>query len=437
MKDMHSIEAAAVGSDARKRWLYLMPAIFITYSLAYMDRANFGFGIAAGMGATLHIGGKESSLLTGLFFLGYFVFQIPGAMLARRYSVSRVVFVTLMAWGTFAALTGVVRSFWLLALDRFLLGVAESLIFPVMLHLLTRWFTRRERARANTLLMLANPVTVLWMSTITGYLMERLGWQRTFVVEGLPAVLWGFGWIAFVRDRPSEAKWLSAETASALEGRIAEERIHQEPVNGLGKVLLRGDVLLLSAQYFCWSLGVYGFVLWLPTIVRQGAEVSMTNTGLLAAIPYLAAIVLMLLAGHIADRTMQRRAIVWPFLLIAGVALFGSFVFAQRSFLLAFLCLVVAGGCMYAPYGPFFAMVPDRVPGNVTAEVLAMVNSCGALGGFFGSYLVGLLQTITGNAQAGFLLMSLALILASGLTLLVRETPRARSVLFTETRKQA
>jgi sugar phosphate permease len=437
MNEMHAIEGAEVGKDARKRWLYLMPAIFVTYSLAYMDRANFGFGIAAGMGATLHIGGEESSLLTGLFFLGYFAFQIPGAILARKYSVRRVVFATLVAWGTFAALTGMVRAFWLLALDRFLLGVAESLIFPVMLHLLTRWFTRSERARANTLLMLGNPITVLWMSTITGYLMERLGWQRTFIVEGLPAVLWAFGWIAFVRDRPSEAKWLSAETALALEGRIAEELIHREPANGLRKILLRGDVLLLSAQYFCWSLGVYGFVLWLPTIVKQGAAVSMTNTGLLAAIPYLVAILLMLLAGHIADRTMRRRSIVWPFLLVAGVALFGSFLFAQRSFLLAFLCLVIAGGCMYAPYGPFFAIVPDRVPGNVTAEVLAMINSCGALGGFFGSYLVGLLQTVTGNAQAGYLLMSLALVVAAGLTLLVSETPRARSDIFTETRTQA
>jgi sugar phosphate permease len=437
MNEMHSIEGVTVGSDARKRWLYLMPAIFITYSLAYMDRANFGFGIAAGLGTTLHIGGKESSLLTGLFFLGYFAFQIPGAILARKYSVSRVVFATLVAWGMFAALTGVVRTFWLLALDRFLLGVAESLIFPVMLHLLTRWFTRSERARANTLLMLGNPITVLWMSAITGYLIERLGWQRTFIVEGLPAVLWAFGWIAFVRDRPSEARWLSAETALAIEGRIAEEQMHKEHVKGLRQILLRGDVLLLSAQYFCWSLGVYGFVLWLPTIVRQGAAVSMTNTGLLAAIPYLVAIVLMLVAGHIADRTMRRRSIVWPFLLIAGVALFGSFLFAQRSFWLAFLCLVIAGGCMYAPYGPFFAMVPDRVPGNVTAEVLAMINSCGALGGFFGSYLVGLLQTVTGNAQAGFLLMSFALVLAAGLTLLVRETPRARDVIFTETWKQA
>jgi sugar phosphate permease len=437
MNEMQSIEGAKVGMDAQKRWLYLMPAIFITYSLAYVDRANFGFGIAAGLGATLHIGGKESSLLAGLFFLGYFAFQIPGAMLARRYSVSRVVFATLVAWGTFAALTGVVRAFWLLALDRFLLGVAESLIFPVMLHLLTRWFTRSERARANTLLMLANPVTVLWMSTMTGYLIDRLGWQRTFIVEGLPAVLWAFGWIAFVRDRPSEARWLSRETARALEQRIAAEQIEIAPVRNLRSVLFRGDILLLSAQYFCWSLGVYGFVLWLPTIVKQGAAISMTNTGFLSAIPYLAAILLMLIAGHIADRTMRRRSIVWPFLLISGVALFGSFVFAQRSFLLAFVCLVIAGGCMYAPYGPFFAMVPDRIPSDVTAEVLAMVNSCGALGGFFGSYLVGLLQTVTGNAQAGYLLMSFAMILSAGLTLLVRETPKARGVIFTEMQKRA
>jgi nitrate/nitrite transporter NarK len=209
------------------------------------------------------------------------------------------------------------------------------------------------------------------------------------------------------------------------------------PVVDVRRVLIRGDVLLLSAQYFCWSLGVYGFVLWLPTIVKQGAAVSITNTGLLSAIPYLAAILLMLLVGHIADKTQQQRSIVWPFLLIAGVAMFGSFLFAQRSFLVAFVCLVIAGGCMYAPYGPFFAIVPERVPSNATAEVLAMINSCGALGGFFGSYLVGLLQTVTGNARAGYLLMSLSLMLSAGLMLLLRETPRGRGAIFTETWKQA
>ena len=415
----------------QRRWMYLLPAVFVTYSLAYVDRSNFGFGVAAGLGSTLHIDGKESSLLAGLFFLGYFVFQIPGVVLARRYNVSRVVFVTLVAWGTFAALTGVIHQLWLLALDRFMLGVAESLIFPVMLHLLTRWFTRSERSKANTLLILGNPVTVLWMSTITGYLIERLGWQRTFILEGLPSILWAFVWIALVRDRPSDAKWLSPEAAEVLERRLAEEQLGVAPVGAVRKALFRADVLLLSAQYFCWSLGIYGFVLWLPTIVRQGATVSMTRTGLLSAIPYLVAIFLMLLVGYIADKTQQKKSIVWPFLLIAGVALFGSFICAQRSFALAFLCLVVAGGCMYAPYGPFFAIVPERVPGNVTAEVMAMINSCGALGGFFGSYLVGLLQTVTGNAQAGYLLMSCALIGSAELMLLLRETPRAGGAIFT------
>jgi sugar phosphate permease len=431
------IEKTEVANSLQRRWLYLLPAIFVTYCLAYVDRANFGFGMAAGLGATLHIDGKESSLLAGLFFLGYFVFQIPGAVLARRYSVSRVVFVALVAWGAFAALTGVIHQFWLLALDRFMLGLAESLVFPVMLHLLTRWFTRSERSRANTFLILGNPVTVLWMSTITGYLIERLGWQRTFILEGLPSILWAFVWIASVRDRPSEAKWLSPKAAEALEYHLAKEQLNIAPVGAVRKALFRGDVLLLSAQYFCWSLGVYGFVLWLPTIVRQGASASMTGTGVLSAVPYLAAILLMLLVGYIADKTQKQRSIVWPFLLIAGVALFGSFVCAQKSFALAFLCLVVAGGCMYAPYGPFFAIVPERAPGNVTAEVMAMINSCGALGGFFGSYLVGLLQAVTGNARAGYLLMSCALIVSAGLMLLLRETPRARGAIFTETWKQA
>lgn len=424
-------------ASLHRRWFYLLPAIFVTYSLAYVDRANFGFGVAAGLGATLHISGQRSSLLAALFFLGYCAFQIPGAALTRKYSVSRVVFVTLIAWGTFAALTGVIHQFWILALDRFLLGVAESLIFPVMLHLLTRWFTRSELARANTLLILGNAVTVLWMSAITGYLIQHLGWQGTFIAEGLPSILWAFVWIFLARDRPSDAKWLTPEAAALLEHRLTAEQMDIAPVGAVRKVLFRSDVLLLSAQYFCWSLGVYGFVLWLPVIIRQRAALSMTTTGLLSSIPYLAAVVLMLLAGYLADKTQRRQSIVWPFLLVSGVALFGSFLFAPHSFALAFLCLVVAGGCMYAPFGPFFAIVPQRVPRNVTAEVMAMINSCGALGGFFGSYLVGLLQSITGNEQAGYLLMSSSLIASAVLMLSLRKSPPVEGTIVTETWKPA
>ncbi len=418
-----------VDTGLRRRWLYLLPAIFITYSLAYVDRANFGFGIAAGLGTTLHIGAKNASLLAGLFFLGYFSSQIPGTILADKFSIGKAVFVALVAWGSFAALTGVIQKFWLLALDRLLLGVAEGLVFPVMLLLLSRWFTRSERSRANTILILANPVTVLWMSTITGYFIDRLGWQRTFIAEGLPTIAWAVLWILIVRDRPSKAKWLGPLAGEELERRLAEEQTRIPPVPSAGKIWFRSDVLLLSAQYFCWSLAVYGFVLWLPTIVRRGTTVSMTRIGLLTALPYVAAIVLMLLAATIGDKTRRLRSVVWPFLLVSGMALFGSFHFAQRSFVLAFVCLVLAGGCMYAPYGPFFAIVPERVPRNATAEAMALINSCGALGGFFGSYLVGLLQAVTGNAKAGYLLMSSALIVAAILMLFLPDMPQADSTI--------
>jgi sugar phosphate permease len=418
--DAHRLPSSAAIADLRKRWLYLLPAVFATYSLAYLDRANYGFGAAAGLAATLHITGNQASLLAGLFFLGYFLFQIPGAILARRYSVRRVIFAALIGWGVCAALTGVIRQFWLLALDRMLLGVAESAIMPVMLHLLTRWFTREERSRANAILIIGNPATVLWMSVITGFLIERYGWQRTFVLEGLPSIAWAVIWYLFVRDDPADARWLSPEAAQLLESRLLQEQQAVASTDGLRAVLVRWDLWLFCLQYFCWSLGVYGFVLWLPTIVRQGAAVSMTRTGLLAAIPYAGAILAMLLVSHLSDRTQRRRSLVWPFLLLSGLSMFGSFVLAPRSFTMAFVCLVVAAGCMYAPYGPFFAMVPERFSRSVTAEVLALINGCGALGGFVGSTCVGLLQTATGNSRAGYLLMAFSLVISALLILFLR-----------------
>ncbi len=405
-----AIAAARTEANLKKRWLYVLPVVFITYSLAYLDRANYGFGAAAGLASTLHITDKDSSLLSGLFFLGYFAFQIPSARFAKKRSATRLVFASLIAWGILATLTGVFRQFWLLALDRLLLGVAESCIFPAMLLLLTRWFTRAERSRTNTVLILGNPITVLWMSTITGFLIQDFGWQKTFIIEGIPSILWAFVWIVVMRDSPSKAKWLPPEAASALADRLAQEQLAVPAMAPTRKQLFRYDLLLLYAQYFFWCLGTYGFVLWLPTMVKQGASLSMANTGLLSACPYLLAILLMLLVSHISDKTLRRKSLVWPFLLASGFAYFGSYLFAQRSFVAAFACLVIGGGCMYAPYGPFFAIVPERVPQNMTAEVLAIINSAGALGGFCGSYFVGWLQAATGDSRAGFLLMAFSMV---------------------------
>jgi len=397
----------------------LLPLVFVTYSLAYLDRANFGFGAAAGLASTLGINEQRTALLGALFFLGYFLCQIPGMLLARRVSCTRLVFIALVVWGALATLTGIIRDFFWLCADRLLLGVAESIIFPALLLLLTQWFTRSERSRANSILMLGNPTTVLWMSLVTGYLIQQFGWQRTFIVEGLPAVLWAFVWIAFVRDQPSQASWMPREEVRQLQAKIAAQQrpfSKRDQDTSLLTVLLSKNCLLLSAQYFCWSVGTYGFVLWLPTIVRHGASLSMGKTGLLSALPYVLAILCLVLVGQLSDRTLRRKEFVWPCMLIAGFAMMGSFLFGDRSFTIAFVCMVVACGAMYAPYGPFFAMVPERTPPAMAGEVFAMVNSSGALGAFVGSYLVGLLQALTHNSQASYLFMSFAFLIAALIT---------------------
>ncbi len=413
------INSAISRRDSRKRWFYILPAVFITFSLAYLDRANYGLGAAAGLAETLHITGSESALLGSLFFLGYCAFQVPGINYARRHSSTRIVFAALILWGTLAALTGVIRQFWLLAADRFLLGVAESIIFPAMLALITRWFLRRERARANTLLMLGNPITVLWMSVITGYLIAAVGWQKAFIIEGLPSVLWAFVWLSVMRDKPTDAPWMSAESSAALEQQLVQEQLVLPRVASLREAFGRRDVLALCAVYFSWSLGVYGFVLWLPTIIRKGISIGIEKTGLLSAVPYLLAAILMFLVSHVSDRTMFRRALVWPCLTIAGAALFTSFLVENRSFWTAYSALILAGGVMYAPYGSFFAFIADIIPKTVLDEVLALVNSSGALGGFVGTWTVGVLQARTGRSAAGFLLMSGSLIVAALLMLFI------------------
>ena len=173
-------------------------------------------------------------------------------------------------------------------------------------------------------------------------------------------------------------------------------------------------------------------MLWLPTMLRTGGSLSIANTGLYSACPYAAAVALMIVVSRFSDKTLERRRFVWMLLLGSAADLFGSFIFAQKSFATAFVCLIAGGACMYAPYGPFFAWIPERVPQTVLAEVLAFVNSCGALGAFCGSYFVGWLQSLTGNAKAGYLLMSICLAMAAIITMLLRALPTSRGALTAE-----
>lgn len=411
----------------RSRWYRIIPIAFITYSLAYLDRANFGFAAAGGMTEDLNITKGMSSLLGSLFFLGYFFFQIPGAHYAAHKSAKRLIFWSLILWGGLAAATGMVSNTGSLIAIRFLLGVVESAVMPAMVILLSQWFTKTERSRANTFLILGNPVTVLWMSVLSGYLISSFGWRGMFIIQGLPGILWAFVWWKLISEKPSEAEWLTPAERRAVEDELQSEQQGIKPVKNYAQAFRSRPVVLLCMQYFLWSLGVYGFVMWLPSIIRSAPNMDIVTTGWLSSVPYLLAIAGMLGASYFSDKSLNRRAFIWPFLLIASLAFLGIYLGGADHFWFSFVLLVIAGGALYAPYGPFFAVITEILPRNVAGGAIGLINSMGALGSFVGAYLVGYLNGVTGNFDASYILMSVAVFLAALLTLMVVKNPEGNS----------
>jgi sugar phosphate permease len=403
---------------APSRWYRLIPIAFITYSLAYLDRANFSFGVAGGMEKDLNITPEMSSLLGSLFFLGYFFFQIPGALYAASKSAKTLIFWSLILWGGLAMATGMISDVNWLKIIRFMLGVVESAVMPAMLILLSRWFTKAERSRANTFLILGNPATILWMSILSGYLIDSVGWRWMFIIEGAPAIIWAFIWWRIVDDRPKNAAWLSSQEKDALEDRLQKEQQGIKPVKNYGQAFKSRVVILLCLQYALWSIGVYGFVMWLPSIIKAAPDMNIVATGWLSSIPYVFAIVGMLSASYFSDKTLNRKAFVWPLLLVGAVAFYGSYLLGTDDFWFSFVLLTIAGASMYAPYGPFFAIIPEILPANVTAGAMALINSFGALGSFIGSYFVGYLNATTGGFGASYIFMAGSLLISSILTLI-------------------
>ena len=409
----------ATGLSTR-RWLRLLPAIFITYSIAYVDRANYGFGAAAGMAHDLDINVSALSLLGALFFLGYFFFQIPGAAYAERRSAKRLILWSMIAWGILAAATGVIRNVPLLFFDRFLLGLVESAVMPALLILLSHWFTGRERSRANTILILGNPITVLWMSVVSGYLTNSVGWRGMFIAEGVPSLIWALVWWRLVDDTPRQASWLTPAEREAIETRLAEEQRRIAPVRSYRAAFLTPAVIFLALQYLFWSIGIYGFILWLPSMLKSGSQLGLVDLGWLSAGPYLAAAITMLVVSLFSDRSRVRKGVVWPFMLLGAVAFYGSYALGAAHFWLSYALLVISAAAMYAPYGPFFAWITELLPRNVAGGAMALVNSFGALGSFVGTYVVGFLNGATGGDAASYLFMAASLLAATAFTLAVR-----------------
>jgi sugar phosphate permease len=408
---------------ALKRWYRLIPIAFITYSLAYLDRANFGFATAGGMAKDLHITASMSSLLGSLFFLGYFFFQIPGTIYAATKSAKKLIFWSLILWGVLAMATGLISNAKLLIIIRFMLGVVESAVMPSMIVFLSRWFTKSERSRANTFLILGNPVTIIWMSILSGYLIKSVGWRWMFIFEGLPAIVWAFFWWRLVDDHPRDAKWLTEPEKQDLAETLKEEQQFIKPVKNYAEAFKSWVVVLLCLQYAFWSIGVYGFVMWLPSIIKAAPDMSIIRTGWLASIPYLFAVIGMLVASYFSDKTLNRKAFIWPFLLIGAIAFYSSYLVGTSNFWLSIVLLVIAGAAMYTPYGPFFAVITEILPSNVTAGAIALINSFGALGSFAGSYIVGYLNGATGGFGASYIFMAGSLFLSALLTMAAVKGP--------------
>lgn len=406
------------------RWRRLVPIAFVTYSFAYLDRSNYSLGAAGGLQHALGITSGQTGLLGGLFFIGYFIFQVPAARFAERRSVKALMFWSLICWGTLAALQGVVPWFWALLIIRFLLGVVEAAVLPAMLVFLAHWFSASERGRTNTFLILGNPVTLMWMSVVSGYIIAATSYQWMFIFEGLPAIIWAFIFRALTADRPADAAWLEDGERDAIEKKLAGEQDALPEPRGLRQVLTSWNVIILSIQYALWSVGVYGFVFWLPTIVKAASRQGIGVTGLLSAVPYAAAVVLMVLASYASDRLGWRRRFVWPFLLVATVAFYASYLIGAGQFVPSFILLVIAGAAMYAPYGPYFAFIPEFLPADSAAPAIGAVNAFGALGGFVGAYVVGLLGGGT-ESGAAFVFLAACLLASAVLMFFVRRSDDA------------
>lgn len=431
-------QLAALADPTRRldRFSRIVPLAFVTYSLAFLDRVNYGYAAAAGMSQTLHLSANTAALLPSLFFPGYCLLQIPAANWASKRNVKWLVVWALILWGIFSALTGVLTSVPWLIVVRLALGAVEGVVLPAMLVFLTRWFTKPERSRANALLILANPVMMMVVSVLSGFLIAYFdrhpvlhlkGWQMMFIIEGAPSILWAFCWLLLADERPQDARWMSSNDAAAVQEQLDAEQSGMEHVPDYWTAFADRRVILWALMYLCFSACGYGLMFWLPTIVRNATAQGIAGIGLLSSIPYAIGIVSMLGVSYLSDRTLLRKPFVWGSMFAGGLGYLIAFAAGPEHFLIGFGGLIIVGSCIYTMCGPLWAWMADTLPRNVVGESMALVNSAGSLGGWIGSYFFGLIIAHIG-ARDGFLCLAGLFTLAGVLALLVK--PRRFSAGF-------
>jgi len=401
----------------------LMPFLFLLYIVAYLDRINVSFAVLQ-MSGQLGLSDRVYGRAAGMFFAGYFFFQLPSNLVMEKFGVRRWISGLMVTWGVISCLMIFIRGPFSFYGMRFLLGAAEAGFFPGMILYMKRWFPANARARAVAWFMMANPIAGIVGSPVSGALLGLSGkglsgWQWMFLMEGMPAILLGTTVYWALSDSPKEASWLKGEERSWLLERLAREQRAESAVakGSFWEVLIAPRIWLLSLVYFGVATTMYGVTLWLPSMIRSLSGLSYFITGMVSALPFVATAVAMVLVGMRSDRTGERR---WHTAIPAFVGA-GALVAAGygSSTVVVVACIGLGLVCAESMVGPFWAMATSRMAGLSAAAGIAVINSLANLGGYYGPDIIGFFRKLNGGFRGGLLAIGATLALSGVIALIV------------------
>jgi sugar phosphate permease len=402
----------------QQRWLRIIPAALITYTIAYIDRVNISMALPF-LSRDLRMDPAQAGNVAGIFFWGYLLLQIPGGHIANRWSAKRFISILLVAWGIAAVGCGLVITWHELWIMRLLLGITQGGVFSATLVLISHWFPRGERARANALWMLCGPIALIISSPLSGWILDRWNWRVMLISEGMLPFIWLGIFNVLIYDDPGTAKWISTEERRHLDDTLGRERAELEGTTRASVIrsLVRPQILLLILIYFFRMSAEVGFLIWLPSALEKTKKLSSAGVGGLATFPFIVAIFAMLINSWHSDKTGERRRhVALPFalggaFLLVGVSL--SEHWPELAF--GFVCLTTVG--TYGPLGPFWAIPSETLSRNVAATTVGVITAIASLGGFFGPVAIGYLNKHEGNFHHAFELIGITLLIISVLCL--------------------
>ncbi len=403
----------------------IIPFVFLLYIISFLDRINIGFA-ALTMNRELAISSKQFGLVAGIFFFGYFLFEIPSNLMLHKVGARIWIARILITWGILATLTGFVRSVPQLYGVRFLLGLAEAGYFPGIALYLTYWFRQRDQAQAIALFLAGIPVTSILGAPVSGFILDHVhwlsisSWRWLLILEGIPAVVGGVLTYFLLPSRPAEAKFLSKEEKAWIAAELASEereKLANHNISAL-QALMNKRIWHLGLIGFTLNTGMYTMNFWMPKLVKSlSAGYSNSLIGLLVMIPHLVGLPVMVLVSRSSDRRQERRYHAAIPAITAGIAL--ASLGATHSVFPTVLLLSFAALGIYSVYGPFYSLPGDFLTGFAAASGLALVSSLANLGGFAGPYATGWISQRTGSLYGGLAVAGVSLFASATLMMLL------------------